>query len=95
MHWNVMLDQSKKFDSILIPTLALPTENLHQTLSEVRPVKKILVLIGPEGDFTKQEAEQAVSMGAVPISLGSLVMRTETAAMYILSVLNFWFRRSG
>jgi 16S rRNA (uracil1498-N3)-methyltransferase len=49
---------------------------------------KVLVLIGPEGDFTPAEIEQATTAGCVPVSLGSLTLRAETAALYALSVLH-------
>jgi 16S rRNA (uracil1498-N3)-methyltransferase len=42
----------------------------------------IVVLIGPEGDFTAAEVQQASSSGFVPVSLGSNILRTETAALY-------------
>src|ERR1051326_115356 len=46
------------------------------------------VWIGPEGDFTPQELDAIKAAGAQPISLGPLVLRAETAAVYSLSVLN-------
>ena len=81
----------KNFDRILIPTLAVTTAPLYEALIQSNS-RRILVLIGPEGDFTKKEAELAVAGGAMPVSLGPLVLRTETAAMYVLSVLNFFYR---
>ncbi|MBL7812028.1 MAG: 16S rRNA (uracil(1498)-N(3))-methyltransferase [Bacteroidetes bacterium] len=42
-----------------------------------------LVLIGPEGDFTAQEIERAHAAGFRNLSLGSAVLRTETAAMAV------------
>jgi 16S rRNA (uracil1498-N3)-methyltransferase len=50
------------------------------------------VWIGPEGDFTSSEMESIKSHGALPITLGRLVLRTETAAIYCLSVLNHEFQ---
>lgn len=81
----------KNFDRVLIPTLAVTTVPLYEALIQSN-FSKVLVLIGPEGDFTKKEAELAVTNGAVPVSLGPLVLRTETAAMYVLSALNFFHR---
>jgi 16S rRNA (uracil1498-N3)-methyltransferase len=45
------------------------------------------MLIGPEGDFTPAEINRALGSGAQPMSLGPIVLRTETAALYSLSVL--------
>jgi 16S rRNA (uracil1498-N3)-methyltransferase len=47
------------------------------------------VWIGPEGDFTRNELKAIQATGAQPISLGSLVLRVETAATYCLSILNY------
>ena len=46
-----------------------------------------LILIGPEGDFTPSEVGLAKSAGCQPMSLGPIILRTETAALYSLSVL--------
>ena len=40
-----------------------------------------LIFIGPEGDFTADEIESCLSSGALPVSLGSTRLRTETAAL--------------
>jgi 16S rRNA (uracil1498-N3)-methyltransferase len=47
------------------------------------------VWVGPEGDFTPDEAAAITSDGTLPITLGQLVLRVETAATYCLSVLNY------
>jgi 16S rRNA (uracil1498-N3)-methyltransferase len=54
-----------------------------------RRPESALILIGPEGDFTPAEASSARSAGCIPISLGPIVLRTETAALYSLSVLAY------
>ncbi|HTJ79145.1 MAG TPA: 16S rRNA (uracil(1498)-N(3))-methyltransferase [Rariglobus sp.] len=45
-------------------------------------------LIGPEGDFTPEEMSAALAAGFAPVTLGPLVLRCETAAVYALSVLS-------
>jgi 16S rRNA (uracil1498-N3)-methyltransferase len=45
------------------------------------------VLVGPEGDFTPAEIALAKSHGFLPVTLGPIILRTETAAIYCLSVL--------
>lgn len=48
---------------------------------EYRPVAdSVLILIGPEGDFSKEEISSAITAGYMPISLGENRLRTETAA---------------
>ena len=51
--------------------------------------KTVSVWIGPEGDFTPEELEGIQASGAGPITLGNLVLRTDTAAVYCLSILSY------
>ncbi|MBU6409379.1 MAG: 16S rRNA (uracil(1498)-N(3))-methyltransferase [Verrucomicrobia bacterium] len=59
--------------------------------SKGQPPKTAAVWIGPEGDFTLDELQAIQSSGAQPISLGRLVLRVETAAVFCLSILNYEF----
>ncbi|MDR0892133.1 MAG: 16S rRNA (uracil(1498)-N(3))-methyltransferase [Mediterranea sp.] len=52
------------------------------------PGEDALVLIGPEGDFSEEEVQQAISCGFLPISLGRSRLRTETAALVACHTLN-------
>jgi 16S rRNA (uracil1498-N3)-methyltransferase len=58
-------------------------------LKQKRLPQSVGVWIGPEGDFTLNELQMIEGSGALPISLGSLVLRVETAAIYCLSILNY------
>jgi 16S rRNA (uracil1498-N3)-methyltransferase len=51
--------------------------------------QSVAVWIGPEGDFSLEELKAILASGALPISLGRLVLRVETAAIYCLSFLNY------
>lgn len=52
------------------------------------PDRDICVLIGPEGDFSKEEVDLALARGFVPISLGNNRLRTETAALVACAMVN-------
>ena len=54
--------------------------------------KSLSIAIGPEGDFTPDELQALESAGAKPITLGPLVLRTDTAAIYSLSIINYELR---
>ena len=54
-------------------------------------VKTIILLIGPEGGFSQDEVETAVEAGFTPVSLGSQILRTETAPIVALSILQYEF----
>ena len=53
------------------------------------------VWVGPEGDFTAAETEALIGAGVRPITLGTLVLRCETAATYCLSVLSYEMNSTG
>lgn len=82
------LETSLEVDKIFIPTLCVESVSLKEAI-QGQTAKKVLVLIGPEGDFTPKETALAMALGAEAVSLGPLIMRAETAAIYMLSVLNF------
>jgi 16S rRNA (uracil1498-N3)-methyltransferase len=46
-----------------------------------------VILIGPEGDFTPQEIEQALQQGFIPVTLGDTRLRTETAGVVAAAIL--------
>jgi len=50
---------------------------------------RVLMLVGPEGDFTPAELALARRHGCEPITLGPIILRVETAAIYCLSVLSY------
>ena len=53
------------------------------------PDKDVLVLIGPEGDFTAEELDLALSLGFLPADLGPTRLRTETAGIVALAAVHF------
>jgi len=69
-------------------------KKLLADFGEKRP-RTVLILVGPEGDFTPAEIALAKSSGCRPITLGPIVLRTETAALYCLSVLSYELFATG
>lgn len=81
----------QRFDMMLIASLQSDAMHLKKLLAdfgEKRP-RTVLILVGPEGDFTPAEIALAKSNGCRPVTLGPIVLRTETAAIYCLSVLSY------
>jgi len=78
----------------LIASLQADARSFKGALNEFREhhgrrARSALILIGPEGDFTPAESSLARTAGCVPVSLGPIVLRAETAALYTLSVLAY------
>ena len=83
------------YDLALIATPQGSHEELKSLLCDRNP-RRILLLIGPEGDFTPDEVDEALRAGAHRISLGPLVLRCETAAVVAVGLVNFLMReRAG
>jgi 16S rRNA (uracil1498-N3)-methyltransferase len=81
-----IVSQAGGFDLKLIPTLSGDRKTIVDIVAGSRPAS-ILVLIGPEGDFTDQELETARKAGFLPVSLGDQVLRVDTAAIAVASYL--------
>ena len=75
-HFLAENDNSQKFIAYCDSTL--PRQLLAASL---RPLADVTILIGPEGDFTPEEVEAAMSVGYIPVTLGDCRLRTETAAI--------------
>lgn len=88
------LARNERFELSLVGSLQIerrhPRECFRQfQLKHGRQPQSAAVWIGPEGDFTPEELRAIEASGAQPISLGRLVLRVETAAIYCLSILNY------
>ena len=59
-----------------------------EIVKSVNDKKKICLLIGPEGDFSNQEKEFIYDNKFIKVSLGNTILRTETAIISVLSILN-------
>ena len=84
----------ESFDLRLIGSLQPDAQHLKKVLADYssehqgRP-RSVLMLVGPEGDFTPAELALARRHGCRPITLGPIILRVETAAIYCLSVLSY------
>jgi 16S rRNA (uracil1498-N3)-methyltransferase len=83
-----------RFDLRLIGSLQPDAQHLKKILADYSNEHRclpesVLMLIGPEGDFTPAELALARRNGCRPITLGPIILRVETAAIYCLSVLSY------
>jgi 16S rRNA (uracil1498-N3)-methyltransferase len=90
---EAFLARGEQFDLPLIAALQGERRHARSCFAQYqarhgRLPKSVCIWIGPEGDFTPAELKAALAAGACPISLGDLVLRTDTAAIYALSILN-------
>jgi 16S rRNA (uracil1498-N3)-methyltransferase len=97
VRWLPHLAPLAGFDEILPDLAGYDLVLVGSLYEEARPFREVsfqnigkaALLIGPEGDFTREEVDSVVAAGAVPVSFGERILRTETAAIFGLSVLAY------
>lgn len=83
-----VISQSGGYDLKLIPHLSGERRLIREIIKKRKP-RNILVLIGPEGDFTPAEVQLALDNGFQAVSLGDTVLRVATAAIAVASYIKF------
>lgn len=91
---KAFLAHHERFELLLVASLQSDRHHLREVLDDFRIEhgrlpKSVGVFVGPEGDFTPVEMDAIKQGGALPVTLGPLVLRSDTAAVYALSVLNY------
>lgn len=78
----------------LVASLAPEALSLRSAVERARMTNpgQLDVVVGPEGDFTGEELRQLLDRDFVPVTLGELVLRVETAVFALLSILRYEFR---
>lgn len=89
-----LLLRSEPFDVALLGSLQNGARHPREYFSEYereqrRRPASVVAWIGPEGDFSPGEVDAIEKSGARPITLGPLILRSETAAVYTLSIISY------
>jgi len=92
-NFPAFLFNTKAYDLLLVASLHAGSTTLKKALGTYatkhgHAPRSALWLVGPEGDFSSPEMTAAVMAGFVPVTLGPLVLRSDTAAIYALSTLS-------
>lgn len=88
------LGRNERFDLPMVASLQSHTQHPREYVEGFcaehhRLPKSIAIWVGPEGDFTPAEVNDVLSAGVHPITLGQVILRSETAALYTVSALNY------
>ena len=78
-----------KADVKLLLTVNETTKNIKNILKEYKKYDTLIIVIGPEGGFSKVEEETLIKNGFISTSLGNRVLRTETASIVAISMINY------
>lgn len=71
------------------------TNRLKSVLGSVPHPETVAILVGPEGGLTQEEVTAATRAGFIPVTIGSRILRTETAGMALLAILQFFWGDMG
>lgn len=94
--WLPVLHEPVKFDDLIMKQFdnckkfiahCLPDGNKKPLHHQINELSNHLIVIGPEGDFTSQEIEQALQNDFTAVALGQTRLRTETAGIVAATVL--------
>jgi len=91
---RAQISRNETHDLALIASLQGNTRHPRECVEEYAAEhggapESMCIWIGPEGDFTPAESNEILSAGNLPITLGRVVLRSETAAVYTLACLNY------
>lgn len=90
-----LIEASKHYDVCLFADEeAAKIDNRPRLMNRVQEFKegdKVLVVFGPEGGLSRNEAESLQDANFLPVALGPRILRTETAPLYFLSAVSYAF----
>ena len=91
LNYEDVIKQISEYDICLFAWLSEDTIELKESLKDFSK-GKVMIFIGPEGDFTQKEAEAIKKYKNTHyVSLGKRVLRSDTAGLYVISCLNYQF----
>ena len=70
----------------------LHVQHIREVLREVSHANAIALFVGPEGGFSNQEVTTAIKSGCVPVTLGTNILRTETAAIVAVTAIAYEYQ---
>lgn len=82
-----------KYDLKLICSVNELTMSLKKVIQDNKSYDTMIIVIGPEGGFDPKEEKELIESGFISVSLGSRVLRTETASIVALSYINYELER--
>jgi len=71
------------------------SNGLKRILTDLPVPESVAVMVGPEGGLTQEEAETAITGGFIPVTLGRRILRTETAPIAVLAIIQFFWGDMG
>jgi 16S rRNA (uracil1498-N3)-methyltransferase len=89
INFNEALTLAKELDLVILPYEKENSKNLKSIFKYKKDIKSVGIIIGPEGGFTSEEVSFAAENNFDIVTLGSRILRTETAGLAVLSILMY------
>jgi 16S rRNA (uracil1498-N3)-methyltransferase len=88
--WDELIATFEAYDRVYVPWELADVRPLRETFDADAPaITSALFVVGPEGGFSAHEVERVVKAGAVVVSLGARILRTETVALAVLAAFAY------
>ncbi len=87
--WKDVLSILNDYDLKLLACLGEKRQKIKDVLQAQSNARNVIFLIGPEGDFDPEEVRQARDAGCIALSLGKIVLKSDTAAISALAMINY------
>ncbi len=91
MSFKEMLNDAREHELPILCYEGEGTRSLKDILTEGKSAKSLCAVVGSEGGFSPEEARAAAEAGLIPANLGPRILRCESAPMYVLSAISFFF----
>jgi 16S rRNA (uracil1498-N3)-methyltransferase len=95
MSFKQLMSSLDGFDLVVVPYEGEKARGLREVLADHPDAKHIAVLIGPEGGIAESEIETALAKGALPVTLGPRILRTETAGLVAATCIYYHYGQVG
>ena len=89
MTFKQLMNDLGRYDLVLVPYEMEKARGLRDVLEEHPEAREVCVVIGPEGGIADEEIEMALRAGAVPVTLGPRILRTETAGLFVAACVAY------
>ena len=89
MSYSAMLDEAKGCSAALFCYENEGGLTVKNLLKEMNKPDSIAIIVGAEGGFSPEEAEEAKARGCLSVSLGNRILRCETAPLFALTAISY------
>ena len=89
INFDELYEKIKNYDLVIVAYENEDKTTIKEILKNKRNSRNIAVVIGPEGGISKEEIEKLQQVGAITVSLGKRILRTETAPIAVLSMIMY------